>query len=78
MGCRAEAPPSRQPSGQPGGEPTAAGKQPMMGLPPLDPRSKSKNMAMKLMNKIGNKQPKKLNSGEAPKYPGAPCPPAPR
>lgn len=43
-----------------------------MGLPPLDPRSKSKNMAMKLMNRIGNKQPnRKLHGGEAPKYPGA-------
>lgn len=46
---------------------------PVMGLPPLDPRSKSKNMAMKLMNKIGNKQPnKKLHGGDAPKYPGTP------
>jgi hypothetical protein len=39
-----------------------------MGLPPRDPRSKSKNMAMKLINKIGNKQPKKQI--QAPKYPG--------
>lgn len=39
-----------------------------MGLPPRDPRSKSKNMAMKLINKIGNKQPKKQL--QAPQYPG--------
>jgi len=46
-------------------------RQPIMGLPPRDPRSKSKNMAMKLINKIGTKQPKQKT--EAPKYPGALC-----
>ena len=45
-------------------------RQPIMGLPPRDPRSKSKNMAMKLINKIGNKQPKKQI--QAPQYPGRP------
>jgi hypothetical protein len=46
----------------------APNRQPIMGLPPRDPRSKSKNMAMKLINKIGNKQPKKQI--QAPQYPG--------
>lgn len=49
----------------------ASNRQPIMGLPPRDPRSKSKNMAMKLINKIGNKQPKKQI--QAPQYPGRPC-----
>ena len=41
-----------------------------MGLPPRDPRSKSKNMAMKMINRIGSKSFSK-KPAEAFKYPGA-------
>ena len=40
-----------------------------MGLPPRDPRSRSKNMAMKMINKIGSKSFSKKPSA-APKFPG--------
>jgi hypothetical protein len=40
-----------------------------MGLPPRDPRSRSKNMAMKMINKIGSKSFNK-KPPVAPKFPG--------
>lgn len=44
-----------------------------MGLPPLDPRSKSKNIAMRVINKIGSKSFNK-RPADSPKYSGAdPC-----
>ncbi len=46
-----------------------------MGLPPRDPRSRSKNMAMKMINKIGSKSFSKKPSA-APTFPG--MPPGPR
>jgi len=53
-----------QPAGPPGV---------IMGLPPRDPRSRSKNIAMKMINKIGSKSFSKKPSA-APKFPGmTPC-----
>ena len=43
---------------------------PQTGLPPLDPRSKSKNIAMRVINKIGSKSFNKRPT-DSPKYPGA-------
>lgn len=47
-----------------------SGGVPVMGLPPRDPRSKSKNMAMKMINKIGSKSFNKKAS-ETLNYSGA-------
>ena len=44
---------------------------PQMGLPPLDPHSKSKNIAMRVINKIGSKSFNKTRANASPQYPGA-------
>ena len=66
IASHAAAGPSGQgPAAQPAGPPGAV----IMGLPPRDPRSRSKNMAMKMINKIGSKSFNKKQS-VAPKFPG--------